>query len=88
MSRFIADRTAISYEDMIHAKIPKAIRRELERVRPGFADKVAYGLRVSLGTSTSTQSGARSDWRTLWSEDVQRIFEALGLQEANRALGY
>ena len=88
MAFFIAGKPAFSYEGMVRAEIPDNVLPELEQVLPGFAARIAQGLRMSLGTPTSTQSGARSDWRTLWSDDIQRIFEALGLQEANRALGY
>lgn len=88
MAFFIAGRPAFSYEGMVRAEIPGDVLDELEQVRPGFAAEIAQGLRVSRGSSTSTQSGARSDWHAVWSDDVQRIFEALGLQDANRALGY
>lgn len=88
MAFFIAGKPAFSYEGMVRAEIPDNVLPELEQMRRGFAAEIAHGLRVSLGAATSTQSGARSDWRTLWSDDIQRIFEALGLQEANKALGY
>lgn len=88
MAHLIADRPALAFEDMISANIPEELRDQFDAIRPGLSADVAAGLAAVRGRATSTLSKERSDWRAHWSPKIQQIFVALGLEEANRHLGY
>ncbi len=84
----VANQPALTFEEISEGKIADEVAVTLDAVRPGLATAFAEGLLAVRGTKTSTLSGARSEWSQHWTGEIQAIFTALGLEEANRRLGY
>jgi hypothetical protein len=83
-----ASEPALAFEDMIRGQVSPAAVDALEAIRPGLSEVLATCLQRALGTETSTLSDARSDWRSRWNGELESVFTAVGLKEANQLLGY
>jgi hypothetical protein len=84
----VANQPALTFEEISEGKIADEVAVTLDAIRPGLSTAFAEGLLAVRGTKTSTLSGARSEWSQHWTDEIQAIFTALGLEEANRRLGY
>jgi hypothetical protein len=88
MALQVAAEPALAFEDIIEGRITSAARETLEDIRPGLSETLVGCLQRSLGAPTSTFSGVRSDLRSNWNSELDAVFRATGLDEANHALGY
>ena len=84
----VANQPALTFEDISEGKVADEVAVTLDEVRPGLSTAFAEGLLSVRGTKSSTLSSARSEWSQHWTGEIQAIFTALGLEDANRRLGY
>lgn len=78
----------LRYEDLFVGHIPRPIKRILDRFERGLSLKLTKSVLAVHGKSTPTLSPKRSVWQDHWTDDIELMFNALGLADANRALGY
>lgn len=78
----------LSYEDMCTGVFDEVNRAKLEQIRNGFSDDLSSALKLQYGKVNPTYSGARSDWRSIWTEDAESFFHTSGLDSLNIRLGY
>lgn len=78
----------LRFEDLMQAQITDAQTEVLNAIRPGLGDAFPALLGQSVGQGSSTFSGERTDISRLWSDEVEQIFDALGLLGLNQRLGY
>lgn len=78
----------LRYEDFSRGVIPDDVAAHLDGYSPGLAADLRAAFRAANGRPTPTLSKARSNWRATWSDSLEAFFQALGLEELNRMLGY
>ena len=78
----------LRFEDLAQGEIPAAAVAQLDRLDEGLGVMMRELLPGCVGRESSTYSGQYSDWRQLWSPEVEAFFIASGLRKANRMLGY
>jgi hypothetical protein len=88
MAKLIATEPALAYEDLMAARISGSMASVFEAICPGLSTRLAVELSNVRDKPTSTLLGSHSNWRLQWTDQVQKIFVALGLDEANKLLGY
>lgn len=84
----VANQPALTFEDISEGKVADEVAVTLDEIRPGLSTAFAEGLLSVRGKKSSTLSSARSEWSQHWTGEIQAIFTALGLEDANRRLGY
>jgi hypothetical protein len=88
MAMHVAKESSLSYDDMILGRVSDSAKPALEAIRPGLSDHIADCLRGVTDAPTSTLSNVRSDWTSVWTDEIEAVFAATGLKEANHLLGY
>lgn len=88
MAKLVASEPALAYEDLMAARIPAGMTSVFDAISPGLSNRLAVELSNVRNQPTSTLSSTHSNWRLHWTDQVQNIFVALGLDEANKLLGY
>jgi hypothetical protein len=88
MAKLVASESALDFEDMLAARIPVAIAAVFDAICPGLSSRLETELSNVRDHPTSTLSSARSRWQDDWTDQVQKLFVALGLEAANKLLGY
>ena len=88
MAELVSGEACLAFEDMICGRVSPGVEGALDAIRPGLASSLAACLATVTGVQTSTLSDARSDWRRQWNSELDAVFSATGLKEANQALGY
>lgn len=86
-----ADRAGIvvRYEELTRGVISDEAQRGLSRWYPGtFAESLSTGLLGQVDKPNPTFSGVRSNWRDIWSDELEVYFEESGLKGVNAGLGY
>lgn len=78
----------LRYEDFSRGVIPGDMSSSLDSHSPGLAADLRAAFLAAKGQPTPTLSTARSNWRAVWSDGLETFFQALGLEELNRILGY
>lgn len=81
-------QTAVRFEDIERGVLNGEYEENLDRLKLGLYDELCASLKCTAGVKTSTWSGGRSNWETYWSSEVEKVFVALGLRDANHILGY
>ena len=80
--------THMRFEDTIVAHVDPEQKEALNRIRRGLGTKMSGLLQEAVGAGSPTYSGEQNTNKEIWSDEAERIFEASGLGEANRQLGY
>lgn len=78
----------LRYEDFSRGVIPAGMAARLDNASPGLASDLRTAFLAAEGRPSPTLSTARSNWRATWSDSLETFFQALGLEELNRILGY
>jgi hypothetical protein len=78
----------LRYEDFSRGVIPDCMAARLDGYSPGLAADLRAAFLAAKGRPTPTLSTARSNCRATWSDSLEAFFQALGLEELNRMLGY
>lgn len=78
----------LRYEDFSRGVIPADVAARLDDAIPGLASELRTAFLAAKARPTPTLSTAGSNWRAVWSDNLEAFFEATGLDELNRRLGY
>jgi hypothetical protein len=82
------NNAVLRFEGLACADLKKAIFRVDTRAIRKFVEKLFTTLPEVLDRPTPTLSLKRSKWQEVWTDGLQALYEASGLRELNRMMGY
>lgn len=78
----------LRYEDVCAGEISSDVARRLDAHFEGISGELKQAFKNQYGQKNSTYSGHGRSQESIWSSEVEVLFNACGLASVNRALGY